>query len=106
MKKMTVVTTSCWFVNPCGRRRGFVRPSLVLAPTALTLPVNFSQAVVHASAPSHREQGDVRGLQMQEELQSKVAVSQWLRVHQGDILGGTAVPKTAPHFVDPVLALP
>lgn len=43
---------------------------------------------------------------MQEKLQAEVAVSQWLRVHQGVTLGGTTVPKTVPHFVSPVLALP
>lgn len=105
MRKAAVVT-SCWFVNLCRRRRGFVRPSLVPALTASNLPANFSQAVVCAFAPAHSEQGDVRGPQMREELQSEVAVSQRLRVRRGDTLVGTAVPKTTPHFVGPVLALP
>lgn len=106
MKKVTVVTTICSFVNVSGCRWGFVHPSPEPAPAALNLPADLSQAVVCASAPAYREQGDVGGPQMQEELQSEVAVSQWLRVHQRVTLGGTTVPKTVPHFVSPVLALP
>lgn len=95
MKKVTVVTINCWFINLCGHWWGFVPPSLVPAPTALNLPENFSQAVVCDSAPAHREQGDVRGPQMQEEFQSEL--SQWLRAHQGDTLGNCSL-QNCPSF--------
>lgn len=96
---MTVVTTICWFVNVSGCRWGFVRPSLEPAPTALNLPANLSQAVVCASAPAYREQGDVGGPQMQEELQSEVAVSQWLSP-SGSHPGGNHCPQNCPSFCE------
>lgn len=76
------MTTSPWFIH-------LYLFSLVPAPTALNLPA------VRASASTQGKKGDVRDPQIRKKLYSEVVVSEWLRVHQRAILGGSAVPKTA-----------